>query len=419
MHPESDLIAIGVNHKSAPVEVRERMAIPLGQVPSVLRTLRSEYDVGEAVVLSTCNRVEFHVIAESPDPLRRFLVERQFLAPKQFEELVYIHRGLDAIRHLFAVVSSIDSMVVGETEILGQVKRAYQMASEVGTIASRLHILFQEAFRTAGQVRSRTHIAHGRVSVSSVAVELAEKVFGELESRSVLVIGTGETATGAVKALLARGVRAPYIASRTLERASEIAALYDGCPVVLSELDATLPKADIVLVSTGAPHYLLGPEDLQRAMRLRRNAPLLIIDISVPRNVDPAVNKLDNVYLSNIDELQEIAAQNLTKRQLDLDQCWTIIDKASLRCYTRMHSLALGGAVVDLRSAFDRVREQELDRLFKNLDGLDEGQRRDIERMAERLQNRLLHGPLSALRKKAGRDVHFLAAVKRLFGLGE
>jgi len=379
--------------------------------------LQSQGGVRASVVLSTCNRVEFYVVAPSAAPVEQFLLEHEFLTPPELSRLLYVHVGLDAVRHLLEVAASIDSMVVGEAEILGQVKEAYKVAADTGTTDSWLNVAFQEAFRTAGQIRSQTSIGQGRTSVGSVAVGLAEKVFGTLDGRSALVVGTGKMAEGALRALLDAGVRAPVVVSRTLERATEIARRYDGRPLAMGELDAALPQADLILVSTRAPHYLLRPDHLRRALRQRRNEPIFIIDISVPRNVDPAVNELDNVYLSNIDELQQMAAENVAERGRELAQCRRMIEDAAQRSYARIRSLEAGQVAASLRASFEKVRQEELERLFGKLHGLSDAQRHEVQRMTERFQNRLLHEPLSAVRQEAAKGSRLLLAIKRLFGL--
>lgn len=418
-HLEQEMVVAGVNHRVAPVQVRERLAIPRAQAGAVAGALREQYGLRSAVVLSTCNRVEFYWVGASAGPLKRFLFERKFLTPDEARQLLYERHGLEAVRHLFAVASGVDSMVTGEAEILGQVKEAYRMAREVGELDRRLHIVFQEAFRAAGLVRSRTRIAEGRVSVSTVAVELAEQVFGTLTGRSVLIVGTGEMAEAALRALLAKGASTLYVVSRTRERAAAIAESYGGQPLVVNELPSVLSKADLVLVSTEAPHYVLGCDLMQNTLKERRNEPMLVIDISVPRAVDPAVGELDNVYLSNIDELQSVVQRNLAERQRELAACWQLIEEAALRCYRRLGSLEVGEVAADLRSSFDSIRREELQELFRRANGLSEEQRREVERMAERFQSRLLHGPLSALHEEAGRGAgrSIIQVIRRLFGL--
>jgi glutamyl-tRNA reductase len=256
--------------------------------------------------------------------------------------------------------------------------------------------------------------------VSSIAVEKAERVFGTLQGRSVLVVGTGDMAEKALNAFKGKGVRAPYVVSHSRERAAATAERFGGISLTLMELAGALPKADLVLISSDAPHYVLGAEDFRSALKERGGQPMFVIDISVPRNVDPAARDVEGVHLYDIDELEEIASQNLAGREGELAKCWEIIDEAAARCYGKLHSLELSKVVEGLRAAFETVRSEELSQLLQRLNDLTEEQKAEIRRMTERYQNRLLHYPLSALREENGhgRGEQLVETIIRIFGLG-
>lgn len=323
------LVVIGLSHRSAPVTVRERFAFPDATIPAVLAKLRQTGIVTEAVILSTCNRVEIYgatelLAREAMQSLRRFLLQHHdYCEPIDAE--IYHYNGAETLEHLFKVACGLDSMVLGETEILGQLKKAYETALQHQHTGRHLNKAFQKAFNVAKQIRTETNIQRGSVSVGSVAVELAQKIFSSLNQHQVMIIGAGETGEKTARALLSRGAHSVIVSNRSHDRAVALARELEGRAVHFEEWAAEFPAIDIVISSTAAPHYIIDRAKLEPMMKLRRNRPLLLIDIAVPRDIDPAVNFLENVYLYNIDDLQAIADDYLRQRTEEVARCAAII----------------------------------------------------------------------------------------------
>lgn len=323
------IVVVGLSHQTAPVTVRERFAFPDGVVPETIQRLRQSGLADEAVILSTCNRVEIYAAATGQES-QTLPVLRQFLLDcHQCDEVVdgaiYTLGEPQSLEHLFKVACGLDSMVLGETEILGQLKKAYELARQHHHTGSRLNRTFQKAFNVAKQVRTETNIQRGSVSVGSVAVELAEKIFTALENRIVMVVGAGDTSEKTARALLSRGAQSLVVTNRTYERAQALAGELGGRAVPFDQWEQEFEKVDIIISSTSSPHYVLDRARLAPLMKLRRNRPLLLIDIAVPRDIEPEVNFLGNVYLYNIDDLQAIADDYLKQRQDEIARCETII----------------------------------------------------------------------------------------------
>jgi len=323
------LIVIGLSHHTSPVHVRERFAFADARIPATLELLRSTGVADEAVILSTCNRVEIYAATsgapkQSMPTLRDFLVHCHDYRDPLTDE-IYTFAEPQSIEHLFKVACGLDSMVLGETEILGQLKKAYDLALQHGCTGAVLNKAFQKAFNVAKHIRTETNIQRGSISVSSVAVELAQKIFSSLDDRQVMVIGAGDTSEKAARALLSRGARSIIVSNRSHERAEALAAELGGRAVHFEEWAREFDQVDIVISSTSAPHYILDRAKLQPLMRARKNRPLLLIDIAVPRDVEPEVNFMENVYLYNIDDLQTIAADYLKQRKEEIARCEAII----------------------------------------------------------------------------------------------
>lgn len=323
------IVVIGLSHRSAPVTVRERFAFSEARIPATLQLLRDSGIASEAVILSTCNRVELYAVTamETRDAfsaLREFLVKcHEYRDPLTDE--IYALTEPHSVEHLFKVASGLDSMVLGETEILGQLKKAYELALEHRHSGSRLNKAFQRAFNVAKHIRTETNIQRGSVSVGSVAVELAEKIFTSLSSRQVMVIGAGDTSEKTARALLSRGAHSIIVSNRSHERAEELAKQLSGRAVLFDDWAKEFPQIDIVISSTSAPHYVIDRAKLAPLMKLRKNRPLLLIDIAVPRDIEPEVNFLENVFLYNIDDLQAIADDYLKQRKKEIARCEAII----------------------------------------------------------------------------------------------
>ncbi len=323
------LVVIGLSHHSSPVVVRERFAFDEARVPAVLKSLRASGLAGEAVILSTCNRVEIYAVTSLEAP-KAFIALREFLLGchsyrDPLTDEIYTLGEPHSVQHLFKVASGLDSMVLGETEILGQLKKAYDRALQLGHTSGRLNKAFQRAFNVAKQIRTETNIQRGSVSVASVAVELAEKIFSNLNARNVLVLGAGDTGEKTARALLSRGAHEISISNRSPEKAVALAAELGGRALPFDDWPKEFARFDIVVSTTAAPHYILDRAKLEPLMKQRRNRPLLLIDITVPRNIEPEVNFLENVYLYNIDDLQAMADSYLKQRQQEVARCEQII----------------------------------------------------------------------------------------------
>jgi len=328
------IVVIGLSHHSSPVEVRERFAIDPKRVPELLQDLRQSGHADEAVILSTCNRVELYAV--TPNEAQQACLDlKQFLHDAQqcvdpYHEHFYHHVEPDSLRHLFRVACGMESMVLGETEILGQLKQAYELALRHHHTGGRLNKAFQRAFNVAKQIRTQTNIQRGNISVASVSVQLAESIFESLKGQQVLVIGAGDTSEKTLRALVSRGVDKVRVTNRTLEKAEALAAEYQGKAVPFEDWPATLAETDIIISSTSAPGYVIDRNGLEPVMKRRRRRPLLLIDIAVPRDIDPEVNRMNDVYLYNVDDLQSIANDHLKQRKSELDHCEAIIrDKAA------------------------------------------------------------------------------------------
>ncbi len=411
-----EIRVIGLNHKRAPVEVRERMAVPDAKLPEALDGLA----MPEAVILSTCNRVEIYATAEDArERAESFLSERHGLEPDSLRPYLYEHRGIDAVRHLFRVAAGLDSLVVGETQILSQVKTAYQTAHSFGRTGRILNSLFQNALRAAKRVHSETGIAEKNVSVSSVAAGLAEKIFQDLAARTTLVIGAGETGELTLQALRDRGVGRVLVANRTLERARAVVEKSGGEAHELSALPELLPRSDIVISCVATEGILLHVPLLREALRARRNAPMFLIDIAVPRNIEPEVNALDNIYLFNIDDLESIVNQNRKERGRELERCEPIIESEAYGFLRQVEHVDVAALVSQLRSHLQAVGDEELERALGRLGELSPKQKEELDHMVHRMVYKVLHSPTTALREEAenGRIENLSHLLKRLFRL--
>ncbi len=323
------IIVIGLSHRSSPVAVRERFAFPDATVPAVLQKIRGDGIASEAVILSTCNRVEIYAVTQLTQmdaicALKKFLVDHHKYDGALTTE-IYAHGQPQSIEHLFKVACGLDSMVLGETEILGQLKKAYQMALEAKATGARLNKAFQKAFNVAKHVRTDTNIQRGSISVGSVAVELAEKIFSSLSERHVMIIGAGDTGEKTARALLSRGAKSIIVSNRSYDRAVTLAQEFNGRAVQFDDWANEFSNVDIIISSTAAPHCILNRAKLEPLMKLRKNRSLLLIDIAVPRDIDPDVNFVENVFLYNIDDLQAIADGYLKQRQEEITRCEAII----------------------------------------------------------------------------------------------
>jgi glutamyl-tRNA reductase len=396
------LSLIGVNHKTAPIELRERIAISRDDLPEVTRALASVPGVSECMIVSTCNRVEILTAVDSPSiDLTTFLQQHFGLDPKLLKDHLYEHRDQQAVRHLFRVAASLDSMVVGESQILGQVKEAFATARTAGTIGNQLDHLLQSAFAAAKKVRTETEIGSNTVSIASVAVDLARKIFGSLHGRTVFLVGAGKMSELAARHLVQQGAGAILVTNRTMERAQRMAEPFHGRVIPFDQLHEAAADADIVITSTGAPHHLFRREHGQAFMHRRRNRPMFFIDIAVPRDVDPAMNKLEGIFVYDIDDLQQVAASHMAERTRQAADAETMIANEVDRFHQRQRTVNVAPAIVALQRQFEELRQAELRRLQARLGGLTPDQLAAVEALTRGLVNKFLHPPMQALKQAA------------------
>lgn len=417
-----DLVVVGLSHHTAPVEVRERLAVAPDDLAQELQRFKTSGAFAEAILVSTCNRVELY--ASSVDPLEATQAAShlfaQRLAPVAAEDILYHHIGKDAVRHSFRVASSLDSLVVGEPQILGQVKEAFDAARTAGTVGTLLGRCFTHAFSVAKRVRTETKLAQGTVSVSSIACELAKKIFGDLRGRKVLLIGAGEMAESAARTLRQLGARL-HVANRNQERAEKLASSFGGRAADYEQLSTELADADVVITSTASARFILTPELMQGIVHARRHRPLFIVDIAVPRDVDPRVGNLDNVFVYDVDDLQKVAEDNLAVREREAAHAERIVVEELQAFEVWQRSLMLTPTIVALRNRFARIIESELEGTLRKLDNLGPEERRALEQMSKATVNKLLHTPLTELRQSAvgPEGALLIAAAQRLFDLPE
>jgi len=412
----------GLNHRTAPVQVREALAFSAARLPEALGALAAVEGVDEGVILSTCNRVEVYTgSAEAPPPdlVSRFFASFHGVWPETFEAHLFRHDGRAAARHLFRVACGLDSMVVGEAQVTGQVRAAYEAASGAGTVGRVLHHLFQQALAVAKRVRTATEIGAGRASVGSVAVELAQRIFESLGGKTVLVIGAGEMGASVVASLRAAGAQATLVANRTYGRAVELAATWGGKAVPFDALAEHLATADIVISSTDAPHHVVTRARVEQALAQRRGRSLFLVDIAVPRDIEPSVAQLEGCYLYNIDDLEAVVHETLAQRQQEIGRCDAIVEEECDAYMAWVKRLAVAPTIAELAAQLHELKRAELETLLGRLPELPAEARAEVERMADRLVNKILHQPIRALREAPAdeRPEGLLGAALRLFGL--
>ncbi len=411
---------IGVNHNSAPVEVRERLAIPESRLADACQRLAQHPGIDEGVILCTCNRVE--VLAATKNgaaDLRRFLHDYFQVDEREFEPHLYEYREKEAVRHLFRVASSLDSMVVGEPQILGQVKEAYATARAVGAVGGQLDHLFSRAFAVAKKVRTETAIGTSAVSVASVAVELAKKIFGSLNGKRVYLVGAGKMSELAARHLLAHGAASIFVANRTYDRAVTLAGKFNGEAIRFEELYNTADRADIVITSTGAPHAIFRREHGELFMARRKNRPMFFIDIAVPRDVDPEMNKLDGIFVYDIDDLQQAVASHVADRKKEAERAEKMVEEEVERFHARLQTLDVVPTIVSLQEHLETIRQAEIDRVRGRLGAMTPEQEMAIETLTRGIVNKIMHTPITTL-KSAAREPHattVVEVVRRLFNL--
>ncbi len=417
------LSLVGLSHHTAPIEVRERLHFPEKDLPAALHALVERDAVEEAIILSTCNRVEILARLTDDADARSLLgdfLSRQRRVPRDLlDKHLYHHSQREAVRHIFRVAASLDSMIVGEPQVLGQVKAAYATGRAVGTVGSILDAVLAHAFATAKKVRTETGVAASAVSVSYAAVELARKIFGSLEGKTVFLIGAGKMSELAARHLRRSGARAIFVANRTLARAEELAKELGGETVRFDELLNFISRADIVISSTGAPVYIIKKEHGARFLAERRNRPMFFIDIAVPRDIDPALNKLNNIFLYDIDDLQQVVEANLRQRRREALRAEEIVEREVDRLLGRLKRLEVAPTIAALQEHLHGIRQQELERA--RLRDLSPEQHTAVEEMTRRLVNKILHGPIAELKRlpQEPNGLKLTEFARRLFRLKE
>jgi glutamyl-tRNA reductase len=418
----SELLAIGASHKTASLALRERLALPEGRAASLVAELVRSAEVNEAVAISTCNRTELYLIAADPvdaESLALSALARQAgIRPTELLGNLYSVRGTDAVRHLFSVAAGLDSMIIGESEIQGQVRRAYELALVEGTTGPVTNRLFRDALAAGKRARTETGIGRLRVSVSSMAVELAQKVLGDLTSRRVLVIGAGENGEVTARALADRGVHSIFVANRRYDRAIGLAARFGGEAVRFDDLPERLAEADIVVSCTASPHQIIGREELVLVLEERVGRPLLLIDIAVPRDIDPAVRGLPGITLYDMDDLQHAVARNMSGREAEAAKAAQLVEQEVERFSRWLGSLEVVPTISALRERGDEIVAEVLRENHERWESVTENDRHRLELMARAVVSRLLHEPTLRLKETEGdRAYVYVDALRELFAL--
>jgi glutamyl-tRNA reductase len=418
------IIVAGLSHKSAPIEVREKLNFPESSLPDALRKLMTYESMRECLIVSTCNRVEIYAsvndTARGIDGIKQFISDYHNLSRDVLEQSLYVYPDAQGVRHTFRVASSLDSMVLGEAQILGQLKDAFDIALKTKTTSTILNKLIKKAISVAKRVRTETKLAEGAVSISSAAVELAKKIFGVLEGKRVMLLGAGEMAELAAQHLLGNGVKNIMVANRTFERAEELAKEFNGDAIRFEHFPDALVMVDILICATGAPHYVVNRDMVNRALKERRNKPIFMIDISNPRNIDPEVDKVDNVYLYDIDDLQSKVDVNAEGRAKEAEKAEELVTLEVETYLQWERGLDAVPTIVDLREKVEDIRKREMDKTLASMNDLSEDQKRAMDIMSQSIVNKLLHAPLVVLRNAAataGESDNTIAIARRLFNL--
>lgn len=419
-----NLVVVGLNHRTASVDVRERLAFPEGSQGLAAGRIKTLPGVLECLVLSTCNRVEVYAVLEDGvdghSRIIRFLSEQRNVPEEELSGVLYCLGTEEAVRHIFRVTSSLDSMVVGEPQILGQVKEAYSQASDAKATGALLHRLFHRAFSVAKEVRTGTSIAAHAVSVSYAAVELGKKIFTTLEGKHAMLVGVGEMGELAARHLLSAGVSRLHVTSRTVERAARLAESLGGVPLPFDQVYDTLTGTDIVICSAAAPRYIIGPEKTAEVMRARNGRPMFFIDISVPRNIDPRINDIDNVYLYNIDDLEAVVEENIGERRKEAEKAEAIAEKEAgefIQWLERMETIPV---IKTFKERLERIRKKELEKTLARWKGLTPRQKEALDSLTSAIVKKILHAPASRLKESTEEDMFlYIEVLKKLFSLDE
>jgi glutamyl-tRNA reductase len=418
----SELLALGANHNTAPLPLRERLALPEGRAAAVLSELVASGHVREAVAISTCNRTELYLVTgddvEAENAALSVLSRHAGVRPTELFGHLYSMRGTEAVRHLFSVAAGLDSMILGEAEVQGQVKRAYELALVEGATGPVSNRLFRDALSAGKRVRTETALGRSAASVSSVAVELARSTLGDLEHRHVLIIGAGENGEMTARALSERGARTMFVANRRYDRAIGLAAKFGGEAIRFDELPAQLAVADIVVSSTSSPHQIVEREDLDVVLEQREGKPLLLIDIAVPRDIDPTVRDLPGITLYDMDDLQRAVARNMSGREAEAAKARVVVEQEAERFAQWIAGLEVVPTVAALRERGEVIVQHVLRENASRWESMSDADRLRVEAMARSIVNRLLHEPTLRLKASDGEHSYvYVEALRELFGL--
>jgi glutamyl-tRNA reductase len=417
------LTLVGLSHKTAPVEMREKLTFPANVQASALSALTASPDVAEAVIVSTCNRTEVYAVTaegvDGPNAIIEFMCDYHDLDRHELVPYLYISEGEAVVRHLFRVVASLDSMVLGEAQILGQVKEAYDHSFNSGASQRIFNKLFRQSFEVGKRVRTETDIGENAVSISYAAVELAKRVFDSLEGRTILVVGAGKMSELTAKHLVSNGVGQVLVANRTFARAEELAEKFEGAAVPYEDLFAHVADADIVISSTAATEYVITKNEVAAARRGKRRGPLFLIDIALPRDISPDVNDLADVYLYNIDDLNGVVSANLEERMREAERAEVIIAEEMEAFEAWLESMEVVPTVAAIRSKAEAIRQAELEKAIKRLGGLSEKELATVEALTASIVNKMLHDPTQRLRQVASeKDGYmYVETARMLYGL--
>jgi glutamyl-tRNA reductase len=417
------LTMVGLSHKTAPIEIREKLTFPAAIQRDALHRLTSADEVAEAVIVSTCNRTEIYAVTATEDggtdAVIEFMCDYHGLDRHELVRYLYMQTGEAVVRHLFRVVASLDSMVIGEAQILGQVKEAYEHGFEHQSTGRVFNKLFRQSFEVGKRVRTETEIGESAVSISYAAIELAKKVFESLTGRTILIVGAGKMSELTAKHLVANGVTDVLVANRTYERAVELAERFEGTAIPYEDLYARMHDADIVISSTAAPGYVIGKQEVAGAMKGRRNRPLFLIDIALPRDIEPSVNDLSDVFLYDIDDLNGVVESNLEERMREARRAEVIIEEELGEFEAWLESMEVVPTVAAMRAKAEQIRQAELERALKRLGGLSEKELKTVEMLTEAIVNKMLHTPTTRLKEIAGEryGVAYVEALRYLYDL--
>jgi len=417
------IILLGLNHTTAPVELRECIAFSEEDTEEALEALNDRPEFREVLLLSTCNRVELLFVTDNQEvcipEAKRFIAEHNRVPLDDVESALYVYEGANAVRHVFRVASSLDSMMIGEPQILGQIKSAYRTATQKKTSGVILNRLLHRAFFVAKRVRSETGIGDHAVSISYAAIELGRKIFGTLEGKEVLLVGAGEMAELAVENLIRHHAGKIWVANRTFERGLELATRFGGQAIRLEEIQESLRQVDIIISSTGATSPVITRDDVRSVMRSRKNRPMFFIDIAVPRDIDPTINRLTNCYVYDIDDLQEIIDENIEDRNREAVKGERIVEEATIRFGQWYDSLAVVPTIVALRRKMEDIIEEQIDKTLGGLKHISDNDRDAFDRMKQALINKMLHDPTMFLKSNGclGDRSLYLDVTRRMFNL--